>query len=129
MAATSARETGGLVLSSHSLASRACACVLVCESLVHMRPAFPLSVFKTRDARARSGKNSGGEYPHHLTAGGLAARAVARLEANAASVHAGATEKRGFQAVSSTEGFSALIRHGKTVIEIENDSFSIRQID
>jgi hypothetical protein len=60
---------------------------------------------------------------------GLAARAVARLEANAASVHAGATEKRGFQAVSSTEGFSALIRHGKTVIEIENDSFSIRQVD
>jgi hypothetical protein len=58
MAATSGREAGGLVLSSHSWASRACACVLVRESLVHMRPAFPVSVFKTRDARARSGKLS-----------------------------------------------------------------------
>jgi hypothetical protein len=60
-------------------------------------------------------------------AAGLAARAVARLEANAAAIHAGATDKRGFQAVSSKEGFSALIRHGKTVIEIEGDSFAIRQ--
>jgi hypothetical protein len=59
---------------------------------------------------------------------GLAARAVARLEANAAAVHAGATEKRGFQAVSSSDGFTALIRHGKTVIE-SNDDFVVRQID
>src|ERR1019366_2504195 len=57
MAATSAREAGGLVLSSHSLASRACACVLVRESLIHMRPVFPVSAFKTRDARARSGNS------------------------------------------------------------------------
>jgi hypothetical protein len=60
---------------------------------------------------------------------GLAARAVARLEANAAAIHAGATDKRGFQAVSSKDGFTALIRHGKTVIEISNDDFAVRQID
>jgi hypothetical protein len=62
-------------------------------------------------------------------AAGLAARAVARLEANAAAIHEAATEKRGFQAVSSKEGFSALIRHGKTVIEISGDDFAVRQTD
>jgi hypothetical protein len=60
---------------------------------------------------------------------GLAARAVARLESNAAAIHETATEKRGFQAVSSKEGFSALIRHGKTVIEISGDDFAVRQTD
>jgi len=63
-------------------------------------------------------------------AAGLAARAIARLEANAAEVHAEATNRRGFQAVSSREkGFSALIRHGKTVIEISGDDFAVRQTD
>jgi hypothetical protein len=55
--------------------------------------------------------------------------AVARLEANAAAIHAEAAERRGFQAVSSMEGFSALIRHGKTVIEISGDDFAVRQTD
>jgi hypothetical protein len=59
----------------------------------------------------------------------LAALAVARLEANAAAIHAEATERRGFQAVSSKDGFSALIRHGKTVIEIQGDDFAVRQTD
>jgi hypothetical protein len=44
-------------------------------------------------------------------------------------IHEAATEKRGFQAVSSKEGFSALIRHGKTVIEISGDDFAVRQTD
>jgi hypothetical protein len=67
--------------------------------------------------------------PAVTQAAGLAARAVARLEANAAAIHEAATEKRGFQAVSSKEGFSALIRHGKTVIEISGDDFAVRQTD
>jgi hypothetical protein len=62
-------------------------------------------------------------------AAGLAARAIARLEANAAEVHAEATNRRGFQAVSSKDGFSAIVRHGKTVIEIQGDEFAIRQTD
>jgi hypothetical protein len=36
---------------------------------------------------------------------------------------------RGFQAVSSRDGFSALIRHGKTVIEIQGGDFAVRQTD
>ena len=65
--------------------------------------------------------------PAVIQAAGLAARAIARLEANAAAIHAEATERRGFQAVSSKDGFSALIRHGKTVIEISGDDFAVRQ--
>jgi hypothetical protein len=57
------------------------------------------------------------------------ARAVARLEANAAAIHAEATERRGFQAVSSKDGFSALIRHKMTVMEISGDDFAVRQTD
>jgi hypothetical protein len=67
--------------------------------------------------------------PAVTQAAGLAARAIARLEANAAAIHEASTEKRGFQAVSSKEGFSALIRHGKTVIEISGDDFAVRQTD
>ncbi len=67
--------------------------------------------------------------PAVTKAAGLAARSIARLEANAAAVHAEATERRGFQAVSSKDGFSALIRHGKTVIEISGDDFAVRQTD
>jgi len=67
--------------------------------------------------------------PAVTQAAGLAARAVARLEANAAAIHAEANEKRGFQAVPSRDGFSALIRHGKTVIEIQGDDFAVRQTD
>jgi hypothetical protein len=62
-------------------------------------------------------------------AAGLAARAIARLEANAAAIHAEATNRRGFQAVSSRDGFSAIVRHGKTVIEIQGDDFAVRQTD
>jgi hypothetical protein len=43
-------------------------------------------------------------------AAGLAAKAIVRLKA----VHTEATEQRGFQAVSSKDGFKAMIRHGRT---------------
>ena len=59
----------------------------------------------------------------------LAARSIARMEAAAAAVHAEANDGRGFQAVSSKEGFSAVIRHGKTLIEISGDDFAVRQTD
>ncbi len=62
-------------------------------------------------------------------AAGLAGRAIARLEAAAEAVHAQANGGRGFQAISSKEGFAATIKHGKTLIEIQNDSFAVRQID
>ena len=62
-------------------------------------------------------------------AAGLAARAIARLEEAAESVHAQASGGRGFQAISSKEGFAATIKHGKTLIEIQNDSFAVRQVD
>jgi hypothetical protein len=62
-------------------------------------------------------------------AAGLAGRAIARLEAAAEAVHAQANGARGFQAVSSKDGFHAAIRHGKTLIEIQGDSFAVRQMD
>jgi hypothetical protein len=45
------------------------------------------------------------------------------------AVHAEANGGRDFQAVSSKEGFSAVIRHGKTLIEISGDDFAVRQTD
>lgn len=59
----------------------------------------------------------------------LAARSIARMEAAAAAVHAEANGERGFQAVSSKEGFSAVIRHGRTLIEIQGDDFAVKQTD
>lgn len=59
----------------------------------------------------------------------LSARAQARLEAAAAAFHTEATSERGFQAVSSKDGFSAVIKHGRTLIEISGDDFAVRQID
>jgi hypothetical protein len=67
--------------------------------------------------------------PAVTNAAGLAARAIARLESAAAEVHAEATNRRGFQAVSSKDGFSAVIRHGKVLIEVQGDEFAIRQVD
>jgi hypothetical protein len=59
-----------------------------------------------------------------------AARAMPRLEADAASIHASETEhrERGMQLVSTEEhGFSAVIRHGKTIVEISGNDFAVRQ--
>ena len=67
--------------------------------------------------------------PAVTQAAGLAGRAIARLEAAAEAVHAQANGGRGFQAVSSKDGFSAVIKHGKTMIEISDDQFAVRQID
>jgi hypothetical protein len=67
--------------------------------------------------------------PAVTSAAGLAGRAIARLEAAAEAVHAQANGGRGFQAVSSKEGFAATIKHGKTLIEIQGDSFAVRQMD
>jgi hypothetical protein len=70
---------------------------------------------------------------HGLTgvrkAASLAARSIARMEAAAQAVHAEANGGRGFQAVSSKDGFSAIIKHGKTLIEINGDDFTVRQTD
>jgi hypothetical protein len=62
----------------------------------------------------------------------LAGRALARLEATAAAVHESETacRERELQLVSTQAGgFSALIKHGKTVVEIQGDSFAVRQMD
>lgn len=69
------------------------------------------------------------KFPGVANAASLAARALARLEDAASKVHAAETTRRGFQAVSSPSGFQALIRHGKTIVEIQNDSFAVRQLD
>jgi hypothetical protein len=60
----------------------------------------------------------------------LAGRALARLEAAAAEVHRASLRERELQLVSTQAGgFSALIKHGKTVVEIQGDSFAVRQMD
>jgi hypothetical protein len=59
----------------------------------------------------------------------LSTKAIARLEAAAEAVHSQANGGRGFQAVSSKDGFNAVIKHGRTLIEIQGDSFAVRQTD
>jgi hypothetical protein len=54
------------------------------------------------------------------------------MEATAMEVHASETAKREreLQLLSTQAGgFSVLIKHGKTVVEIQGDSFAIRQMD
>jgi hypothetical protein len=60
-------------------------------------------------------------------AAGLAARSLAKLEAEAQKVHAMETDRRerGLQLVSTKGEFSTLIRHGKTTIQIEGDDFAV----
>jgi hypothetical protein len=57
----------------------------------------------------------------------LAARALARLESEASIVHASETERRerSLQMVSTKDAFSAVIRHGSTLIEISDEDFAI----
>jgi hypothetical protein len=79
-------------------------------------------------AKTKNGKH----LPAITMAAGLAARSIARLEAAAKEVHAVETAKRDreLQLVSTSQsGFSALIRHGKTIVEISGNDFSVRQID
>jgi len=74
-------------------------------------------------------KDNKSNLPAVTAAAGSAARAILRLEAAATAVHAEASEQRGFQAVSSKDGFSAMIRHGRTLIEISGDDCAVRQTD
>lgn len=59
-------------------------------------------------------------------AAGLAARSLARLEQAAAEVHASESDRR-LQMVSAKDGFRAVIKHGRTLIEIDGDSFAVTQ--
>lgn len=59
-------------------------------------------------------------------AAGLAARSLARLEQAAAVVHASESDRR-LQMVSAKDGFRAVIKHGRTLIEIDGDSFAVTQ--
>ena len=64
--------------------------------------------------------------PALTQAAGMAARTIARMEAAAESVLAADTAKRrSLQMVSSGDRLTALIRHGKTTIQIEGDSFAV----
>jgi hypothetical protein len=55
---------------------------------------------------------------------------ITELEAAAQEVHGKATQERELQLVSTQAGgFSASIKHGKTVVEIQGDSFAVRQMD
>jgi hypothetical protein len=70
-------------------------------------------------------------FPGVTKAASLAGRALARLEAEGQRIHAelNGESDRGFSAVSSKEGFTAVIKHGRTVIEIQGDDFAVRQTD
>ncbi len=61
----------------------------------------------------------------------LAAKALSRLETAAREVHESETAKRdrAMRLVSSREGFSAVIRHGKTLVEISGDDFAVTRTD
>lgn len=76
-------------------------------------------------------KNKNSNVPAISAAASLAGRALARLEKEAATIHTSETERheRGLQLVSSKDGFSALIKHGKTTIQIEGNSFAVTQAD
>jgi hypothetical protein len=69
------------------------------------------------------------KFPAVTQAASMAGKAIARLEDAARKVNASETERRGFQAVSSPSGFQLLVKHGRTVIEVQDDAFSIRQLD
>ena len=67
--------------------------------------------------------------PAITQAAGLAGRAIARLEAEAKAIHLLSVEnEKRLQLLSSKEhGFSAIIRHGKTTVEIQGNDFAVRQ--
>jgi hypothetical protein len=61
----------------------------------------------------------------------LASKALARLEKVAAEVHESETTRRdrSLQMVSTRDGFSAVIRHGKTMIEIAGDDLAVTRVE
>ena len=67
--------------------------------------------------------------PAITQAAGLAGRAIARLEAEAKAIHSLSVEnEKRLQLLSSKGTFQAVIRHGNTVVEIQDDSFAITQL-
>ena len=78
--------------------------------------------------KAASGSKS---VPAITKAAGLAGRALARLEAEATAIHASEAghHERGLQLVSTKDTFSAVIRHGRTLVEISGSDFAVRQMD
>ncbi|WOJ90466.1 hypothetical protein RZS28_03990 [Methylocapsa polymorpha] len=59
-------------------------------------------------------------------AASMAGRAMQRLEAEAERIAGDVgTSSRSLRLVSAGEQFSALIRHGKTTIQIEGDAFAV----
>jgi hypothetical protein len=69
--------------------------------------------------------------PAVTKAAGLASRALIRLEdaAKAALKDADAKDTRSLQLVQSNAGFSALIKSGRTTIQIENGDFAVSIAD
>ena len=61
----------------------------------------------------------------------LAAKALSRLETAAREVHESETAKRdrNLQLISTKDQFSAIIRHGKTIVEISGSDFAVTQMD
>ena len=61
----------------------------------------------------------------------LAAKALSRLETAAREVHESETAKRdrALRLVSTKDGFSAIIKHGRTMIEISNEDFAVTRTD
>jgi hypothetical protein len=63
----------------------------------------------------------------------LGERAITRLENAAKAVHESETNSRKdreLQLVSTAVGgFNAIIRHGKTIVEISGNDFAVRQMD
>ncbi len=70
---------------------------------------------------------------HELTmfeTGGVLAQAIKRLGADSKAFHGAETAgNRSLKAVSSPDGFAAVIRHGKTLMEFQGDTFAITQSD
>jgi hypothetical protein len=64
------------------------------------------------------------QLPAITAAAGLAGKAIARLETEARAVHSAESARR-LQLVSAGGTFSALIKHGKTTIQIEGNDFAV----
>jgi hypothetical protein len=62
--------------------------------------------------------------PAVTQAASLASRAIARMEADASATLA-ASENKSLQMIAAGGKFSALIKHGKTTIQIEGDDFAV----
>jgi hypothetical protein len=59
----------------------------------------------------------------------VAETAANRIKASAQTAHDHANgEERELSLISTSKGLRALVRQGKTIFEIENDAFAVRQI-